>query len=61
MPLVSLDTVTLERITKLAARFNITIELALKKAVNEYMDMTGDFLVESEPMPPPLRRSSRRK
>jgi hypothetical protein len=46
MPLVMLDEKTFKRIEKFACKANISIDLATVDAVNEFMDMTGDLLLQ---------------
>lgn len=49
MPLVMLDEKTFKRLERFASIANISIDLATVDAVNEFMDRTGDLLMQ-----PPL-------
>lgn len=49
MPLVMLDEKTFKRLERFASIANISVDLATVDAVNEFMDRTGDLLMQ-----PPL-------
>lgn len=49
MPLVMLDEKTFKRLERFASIANISVDLATVDAVNEFMDQTGDLLMQ-----PPL-------
>lgn len=46
MPLVMLDEKTFKRIERFASMANISIDLAAVDAVNEFMNQTGDLLMQ---------------
>lgn len=45
MPLTILDPKTFKRINDYAEAANVSIDLAIVEAVNEFMDTTGDLLL----------------
>lgn len=47
MPLIVVDSTTYKRIQEFASSANISIDLAIIEAINEWMDTTGDLLIES--------------
>jgi hypothetical protein len=48
MPLTVVDPTTYKRITKYSEAANISVDLAIVEAINEWMDMTGDLLMETQ-------------
>lgn len=56
MPYIAVDPVTYQRLERYAQAANISVDLAFIEAANEFMDLTGDLLLDMmKAKPAPLR------
>lgn len=51
MPYIVVDQFTYQRLQRYAEVANISVDLAFIEAANEYMDLTGDLLLDMELKP----------